>query len=400
MFTAEEIKKKVYDSRDIALEFLAECLRTPSVTGNEQQMGNVVSKWINDFGLEAKTYCKAEGRPNIVAEWKGNQEGKRVVFNGHLDVFPPVEGKPGKFGPWSGKIEDGYIYGRGAVDMKSGLCASIMAVRFLKEMGFEPKGSVLLTCVSDEENGGEYGAKYLLSQGLIEGDMGLCMEPTKQKVLLEHCGGLELRITYSSQSGHTSMPHPSTDALNKSIDAIIALRELSKKVQKNYNEEMKCHSLLSVTMIESGNAYNMYPSKSSFVIDRRLLPGEKMDEVKKEIFDVLDEIKESNAEYAYEYEILCEYPALLVDKDEEIVKISMEAYKEITGKETCTNKRGGGSDASDIVESAGFPMPNFGPSTDATSEYGASTHEDERILIDDYITFIAVYMSVLVKSLS
>lgn len=401
MINVDDIKRKVADCREEAVDFFAECLQTPSVTGEEQAMGDVVSKWIEKAGLEAKTYSKAEGRPNIIAEWKGSQPGKRFVFNGHLDVFPPVEGKPGKYGPWSGRIVDGYIYGRGAVDMKSGLCGSIMAVKFLKEMGFDPKGSVLLTCVSDEENGGEFGAKYVLKEGLIKGDLGLCMEPTTHKVVIEHCGGLELRITYRSVSGHTSMPHPSEDALTKSINAILKMRELAEKVKQNYYEEMKCHSLLSVTMIESGNAYNMYPSQSSFVLDRRLIPGEKIQDAQQEILDALDELKAEHPEfdYEYEYEILCEYPALVVDKDHEIVTIAMDAYKEITGKETCINKRWGGSDASDIVELGGVPMPNFGPGSDSTSDYGASTHEDERILVEDYLTFIEVYMMVLVKSL-
>ena len=136
MISSEDIIKKVETKRQEALEFLQECIRTPSVTGDEAAMGQVVTKWIEGAGLHVDNYEKEQGRPNLVAEWKGTRDGRRFVFNSHLDVFPPVEGKPGKYGPWSGVVEDGWIYGRGTVDMKAGLCAGVLAVKYLKEMGF------------------------------------------------------------------------------------------------------------------------------------------------------------------------------------------------------------------------------------------------------------------------
>ena len=73
--------------------------------------------------------------------------------------FPPDDRDPGYFGPWSGKIQDGFLYGRGSCDMKGGDAGVMMAVLFLKKMGFDPKGSVALTWMCDEENGGELGVQ-------------------------------------------------------------------------------------------------------------------------------------------------------------------------------------------------------------------------------------------------
>ncbi len=397
MITIEDIKKKVNEKQEEALNFLTECIRTPSVTGDELEMGKVIKKWIEKAGLEVKCYEKQKGRPNLIAEWKGSKPGKQFVFNGHMDVFPPVAGNNGKYGPWSGKVEDGYIYGRGTVDMKSGLCAGILAVKYLKEMGYDPKGSILVTCVSDEENSGEFGTKYLLSEGLINGDFGVCMEPTRGKVLIEHCGGMTVRVTYTSISGHTSMPHSSVDALTKSIKAIQKLYNLNEEIMKNYNKEMGVWSLLSVTMIESGNTSNMYPSKSSFIIDRRLLPGEDIKTEHERIRKVLEQLKAENTgiDYNYEYEILGEYPSLVVDKNEDIVSIALNAYQKITGVDTTIYKRGGGSDASDIVEKAGFPMPNFGAGNDVEE----STSENEHLFLEDFYTFIGIYMIMVIDAL-
>lgn len=185
MINVKDIDRIVEENREEAQAFLTECLRTPSVTGDEKEMGQVMTKWVKAAGLDPECYEKTEGRPNIVAKWQGSKPGKQFVFNGHMDVFPPVAGNPGLYGPWSGKVVDGRVYGRGAVDMRSGLCAGLMAIKYLKELGYDPNGNILFTAVSDEENIG-------------------------------------------------------------------------------------ASSLLSVTMMESGNTANMYPSESWFVIDRRL----------------------------------------------------------------------------------------------------------------------------------
>ncbi len=397
MVNSKDIDRIVEENRDEAIAFLRECLQTPSVTGNEREMGIVMSKWVEKSGLIPHCYEKEEGRPNIVAKWEGSRPGKQFVFNGHMDVFPPVAGKTGLYGPWSGKIAGGRIYGRGAVDMKSGLCAGLMAVKYLRQMGYDPKGSVLFTAVSDEENSGAFGTKFLISEGHISGDFGVCMEPTYGRVLIRHCGGFSARITYSSITGHTSVPHPTIDALSKAINAILKLRQLNEEVMKSYDEGIGASSLLSVTMIESGNTANMYPSEAWFIVDRRLLPGENLEKEHERIKEALDRLQEEypDLDYSYKYENLGEYPPLVVDPEEEIVSVALDSFEAITGEKTSLYERGGGSDASDVVEILGIPMPNFGPG----EAYEESCHENESIAIEDYITFIKIYMHMVVSAL-
>lgn len=398
MLTAQQISAMVEENRQEALAFFTQCVRTPSVTGDEAAMGEVLRNFLAQQGFAPQVVEKQPGRPNIVAEWKGEKPGPRFVWNGHMDVFPPVKGKPGLYGPWAGKLADGCLYGRGSVDMKGGVCAAIMATTFLKRMGFSPAGSVLMTWVSDEENTGELGTKYLLEQGLIQGDFGIDPEPTCGRVLVSHCGGLNVKVTYRSPSGHSSIPHPDgVDALEKTVNAAAALMQLGRRVSR-FDEELGAWSKLSVTMIESGNTVNMYPSEGHLVIDRRLVPGETLEECHSQIRQVLDELRASHPQqdYSYEYEVLGEYPCLVVDEAAPIVRMCLEAYREVTGKETSIYRRGGASDASDIVEKAGLPMPNFGAGDDLKE----CTHENEKMPVEDYLTFIKVYMCLMVKALS
>ena len=121
MLSVQNIAAMVDANREEALAFFQQCVRTPSVTGSEAAMGEVVRQFLARQGFAPQVYEKEPGRPNIVAEWKGARPGPRFVWNGHLDVFPPVAGSPGLYGPWAGKVADGYLYGRGSVDMKGGV---------------------------------------------------------------------------------------------------------------------------------------------------------------------------------------------------------------------------------------------------------------------------------------
>lgn len=396
MFGAAEVKAYVDSHRDEAVQFLQESLQAPSVTGSEMPMAQVVERWIRKAGLEPKYYMKAEGRPNILADWKGSREGKRFVFNGHMDVFPPVAGDPGTYGPWSGKIVDGYIYARGATDMKSGLCASVMAVKFLKEMGYDPVGSVLLSCVCDEENCANYGTKYLTDEGLIQGDFGVCMEPTYHGVVVEHTGNLRVRVTYRSCSGHTSIPHPSVDALTKCVEAIGRIQALNESV-KWYNKEIDGWSKLAVTMVQSGLAPNMYASEGSFFIDCRLLPGDDIDEREQQIRGALDALQadKGDLDYSYTLEVLGRVPTLELDPDAEIVWIAREAHRDVTGELAPLYRRTGFSDAPHIVKATGMAMPNYGPG----NEWVDICQPDEKVLLDDYCKFIKIYMMMVLRAL-
>jgi acetylornithine deacetylase/succinyl-diaminopimelate desuccinylase-like protein len=109
-------------------------------------------------------------RPNLLARLKGRDEAPSLLLQGHIDVVP-VEGQNWQHPPFEGKNVDGWVWGRGALDMKGGVAMMLAAFLRAKAEGLTLPGDVLLLVLSDEEAGGDYGAKYLVEEhaGLFDG---------------------------------------------------------------------------------------------------------------------------------------------------------------------------------------------------------------------------------------
>lgn len=392
MLTGKEIRDYIRNHEEEMVACLSEILRVPSVTGNEWEVSRVFKRYIEETGLAVEVICAEEGRPNLIAEWDGG-EGPRFLFNGHMDVFPPTDGDNGTYGPWSGKIVDGFVYGRGASDMKGGDCAALMAVHVLKKLDFKPTGKVILSYMCDEEDGGTLGVKYLTKHGYLESDYGICMEPSDMDLILGHTGILRVYFTYTGKAASSYRPHPDMDALEKGVIAANALYHLRDEIQSRKNEDYGCPSLV-ITTFHAGTATNIFATKSVISIDRRLIPGETHDRALKEITDVLDNLKEKNPLMEYTMEIISDRPFLEVDQNSEIVRCISEAHEELFNQKIRMRTRHGGSDAANIFRAYGTQIPNMGP-----GEERECTKPDEKIRIESYLKMIELYALTVVKLL-
>lgn len=400
MFTAEEIKKAVLVHSDEAVQLLTEALQSPSPTGQEGPMIETMLRWLKKLDIVVNTYEYAPGRPNIIAEWHGDEPGKRFLFNGHMDVFPPSDGEPGLYGPWSGKVADGVIYGRGACDMKSGDCAAYMAVKILKEMGFRPKGSIVLNYVVDEETGSKLGTQALVKDGLLKADIGISMEPSDGMIKLAHGGIRRSTIKIFGDGGPAATPmkesaYGGQDAIQKALPVLNALYALRQHIFETQKPRHSLAPVLSVTTLSAGTAKNVYARELSMTIDRRYLPGESVEQVDRELFDLLEGIKKDDPTFAYEF-VDCGYrPPYSVEEDGYMVTLMDQAYEELFGKKPGHFRKMGGTDAAIIREDCGIDMPWAGP---GAHDNGPAT-PNESVPLEEYLRFIQWYMLVLVKTM-
>src|SRR5215216_493880 len=154
------------------VELLQQLIRfnTTNPPGNEREGVEWIDGVLGNGGYETKILAKDPERPNLLARLEGLGEAPPLLLYGHVDVVT-VEGQSWRHPPFEGKNIDGWVWGRGALDMKGGVAMLLAAFLRAKAEGLTPPGDVLLLVLSDEESGGDYGAKYLVEEhaGLFDG---------------------------------------------------------------------------------------------------------------------------------------------------------------------------------------------------------------------------------------
>ncbi len=392
-FNADEINDIVEKNRDEILDLLTETLRTPSPTGEEAGICRVFEKKLAKAELEIEVHEREPGRPNIIANWTGNAGGPTFIFLGHCDVFPPAEGNPGMYGPWSGKIVDGDIYARGSADMKSGDVAAIMAVTLLKRSGYIPNGNVKMVFTCDEEKGGKNGSKFLLSRGLLEADFGINMEASLHgDIVTKADGTCFLSITYHSDS--LSPGEEGMDALQKAMKAVeklYAIDEVLKRDRYHFGEKVHENygAILSVTRLHTVSEPGKRPHECEIYVDRRVAQCETPESAKREIRTALDACKKDQDGMEYTMSVLSESGLLAIDEKSKCIQSIIEASRVVFGKEPEFLERCSGGDATAIVQRYGYPLPHFGP-----GYFEQLGIPDEKVPVQDVIDYIKAYMMV------
>ncbi|MBE6939892.1 MAG: M20 family metallopeptidase [Ruminococcaceae bacterium] len=407
MITVADIQKKVDACQDEALQCLVEAIQSPSPTGSELPMAQTMKKWLDKLDIQVDAYEYEKDRPNFIATWTGSQEGKSFLFNGHMDVFPATESGDPNYNPWSGEIKDGYVWGRGTSDMKGGDCAALMAVKFLKEMGFDPKGKIILNYVSDEESGGEKGILSLLNDNLIQADFGISMEPSSQTddttdVMVGHGGVYPCKIVVYGDGGHAAKtidPNDSDNiyggehAIQKAMKAVAALEKLAVEISKKPPTVLG-QSHLAVTKINAGIAVNNYPRRAEICIDRRYMENETPESVDAEIIAALEAVKQEDPTFAYEFHNHYEpdTPVFINDEESEIVKAIDASCEAVCGRTPKHFTKVGGCDMAYVKRAIGGNYPWFGPGL-----LKGIASADEKVPVVNYLNCIKVYMATLVK---
>lgn len=275
-----------------------------------------VASLLDEVGIEAQIFESAPGRASVVAQW-GNRSSSKpgLLVHGHLDVVPAVR-SDWRVDPFCGEIVDGYLWGRGAVDMKDFDAIALAVVRERQRAGRIPDRPITLVFTADEEAGGGYGARFLVEEHpeVFEG----CTEAIGEVGgFTTYVGGQRLyviesgergmawvRLTASGTAGHGSMKHPDNAVVHLSR-ALVALAEhawpaspgpsmtsLLDKVRELTGEESSdpdvvlehfgpavrmigagIRDSVNPTMLGAGFKHNVIPGEAVAYADGRFLPG-------------------------------------------------------------------------------------------------------------------------------
>ena len=214
----------------------------------------------------------APGMQSIVAEYVFPTPGPTLLFNGHLDVVPiGDDADRWTHDPWAGVIEDGKLYGRGALDMKGPLAAVITAARAAVADAAGLAGRLLIVAVADEEQGGERGTGALVQRGLLAADGAVVVEPSDGGIVLGHRGLCFVEIETHGRSAHASVPAEGVNAVDLMVDALVAMRTLA--LVHEPHPSLGAAATVAGTTIHGGHKSNVIPATCIATVDVRTVPG-------------------------------------------------------------------------------------------------------------------------------
>ncbi len=355
---------------------------TPSFTGSEQAMAELMRDTFLELGLRVQWQQVEEGRANVVGTWEGTGGGPSLMFNGHLDTSysgrePWLRHVPG-FQP-EPFVKEGRLYGLGISNMKGALACYVEAVRALRGAGVRLRGDVLVAAVCGEiektqygeATGAEYrgyaaGTRYLVSHGGVA-DMCLLGEPTEGRVVLGHFGALWLRIRVHGNFIHTAFSEG-----KRGENSILRMHEVLTAIQEwiptweddRENAYRGARAIVNVGAIAGGFGWRVSrtPHHTDVFLDVRVPPTKPMPMARRQVLDWVRSLAERFPGYGIEGEVYVTAPGAEIDEQHPLVAAIDASHEEVFGAPPERDVTRWFSDASALTR-YGVPTVNYGTST-------------------------------------
>jgi acetylornithine deacetylase/succinyl-diaminopimelate desuccinylase len=255
---------------------------TQNPPGDEARAAQFLRGLLITEGFEVALQEYKPARINVVARLE-NGAGPVFAFNTHMDVVPVGEGWSSD--PFVLKEINGRLYGRGACDCKGPLAAMLEAMRMLAADRAAWSGTLLGVFVADEEIASE-GAKFYAGTG-PKIDAAVIGEPTSNATFTAHKGSLRPVVRVYGVSAHSGTPHLGENAIYRAGELLGLVAEHHENVVRHRTHPLVGAASLTVTRMNGGHADNVLPGACDLLLDRRMVPGEDEEAVKREIGDLL-----------------------------------------------------------------------------------------------------------------
>ena len=240
----------------------------------EGEIAAFVAAWLDAAGLEVDLYEAAPGRPNVVGVARGTGGGRSLLLNAHMDTV----GVAGMESPFTPVVRDGRLHGRGAGDMKGSLAAMMLVGAAAVREGF--RGDVIVTAVADEEVG-SVGTEALVRR--TTADAAIVTEPTEEVVAVAHKGFVAFEIETEGYAAHGSRPDLGVDAIAAMGPVLSGIAALDARLRSGSGHPLLGTGSLHASVIEGGQEYSSYPAHCRLQGERRTIPGETVDDVRREL---------------------------------------------------------------------------------------------------------------------
>ena len=409
------IDSTVNDMREEIILFIQNLVQSPSLANDENDVQKIILNKLESLQLKSEIIpvnfdsikdhpafsddgFSPDSRINVIGNWNKNMKGKSLILNGHVDVVPTGSKTLWDDSPWSGKIKDDRIYGRGSCDMKSGLASGILAVQVLKTIGFEPNGNVMIQSVVGEESGG-CGTLTNIVKG-YRGDAAVILEPTSLKLCPIQSGALTFRLTIPGQATHAAMRWDGISAIEKFNIINQSIIELEKERHSlfsvEYYESPDRVAPINIGTIKGGEWHSTVPD--SVIVEGRLgvFPGEPVSDARTAFSNHIIKVSNSDPWLKNNPPIIewfeGQFESGQTDIDHSIINHLKEAYNNVNNSNPIIEGVTYGSDLRLFTNHADIPALLFGPG-DVRLAHSAN----EYVEIEEVLTCIKIISNLIIN---
>lgn len=281
--------------RDAIVEFTRALIRTPSLTGQEGALAELVATTMRELGYDQVV---TDELGNVVGRIRGAQTGPSVLYSVHLDSAEVGDRAQWQFDPYAAELQDGFVHGRGASDHKAALAAMIFAGALLKRLGVPLAGDFVLGATVLHHERASLGMRYLADRTLpalgLHCDLAVLGNPTNNDVYLGHRGRVELNVSTVGRTCYAGAPWLGSNAVYKMMPVLNGIQELATALPSHPYLE---RSTLAVTAVHTLPASSeMVPDRCTLALDRRFLPSESVDEATWQVQSILNRLSTQDAE--------------------------------------------------------------------------------------------------------
>ncbi|ELY91779.1 acetylornithine deacetylase/succinyl-diaminopimelate desuccinylase [Natrialba hulunbeirensis JCM 10989] len=344
-----------------AVESLVEdlvAIETENPPGNERVCAEYIADWFANREIEAELVEEPYAdRPQVGVKVGGGDP--TLVLNGHIDVVPAGDRSQWATDPYEPTVVDDSLYGRGSVDMKTGVAIGMLATAQLAdeiEAG-ERDGSVVFHAAIGEETA-EPGTKTLLDRGYA-GDYGVVLEPTSMRTGTSEKGLAWYKVRVNGDPSHASRPDQGTNAIRNAQPVLEALDEYDATVRER-EDDLVGQAYSTVTMIEAGTKENVVPEEAVITIDRRFLPAESIEEIDAEIEDVLETVSAAH-DIETTWERTRTYESASIETESHLAAVFRKHSKKVAGTSTSDWGISASTDVRNFVNDHGIEAITWGP---------------------------------------
>ncbi len=290
MITLSSQEKEVLEAIDVdhLIEMTRTLIRIQSVNppGNYSEISSFIHNKLVDLGLEVELFEGIKGKTNVFGLLRGLKPARSLLLSGHMDVVGAEDGN-WEQDPFGGQLIEGFVWGRGAVDMKAAIAAQIAAVQAIASK-YKTCGSLMIGATVDDEIAGPMGMKYVINEGIPKigwprPDFHVLGEANNLNVTTAFKGRIWLRISVTGKSAHGGSPELGISAIERLIAVIREIEALPRT-----EHPLMGRDTVNVGTICGGERVNVVPGFCDSNIDYRFCYPLSSDEAKHRVFQAID----------------------------------------------------------------------------------------------------------------